>query len=59
MKIYLGKPFSPPTQLVFNDRKNEQDVTSMWGIAFGMTFLGVIRTANTRGPIVEVRSTAG
>ena len=51
IKFYLGTPFMPPTYLVFNGRKNEQDMTGVWGISVGMFFIGIIRCANTRGPV--------
>lgn len=55
MKLYLGKPFLPPTYLVFNGRQNEQDVTGVWGFSIGMFFIGIIRCANTRGPVTMIR----
>jgi hypothetical protein len=45
MKFYLGRPSHPPTTLAFNG--GIQDIQVMWGVAFGMTFIGVIRAGNT------------
>jgi hypothetical protein len=46
MKLYTGRPTHPPTTLKF--KGGTQDITSIWGIAVGMTFIGLVRAANTR-----------